>query len=326
MCAKLSRKLDLKKILIVSHTNIGDVVLTCPVIDIIRQDFPRSKIDIMLGPKAESLFLDNPDFRIKVFHKHASLKDKKLWFLDLYHEHYDCVIDLRKTALAFFLNARYRTPLILANSNRGHKKEQHLNRLRQVYAFDSKAREKLAIQTIKDDEIIYNQYIGSFLNGKKLVVIAPGAADAAKRWHTIGFAEVADYLSKTNCVVFVGDDKDVKIIEDIQGQMKSSSISLAGRFNLRQLAYVLKKSAWSLTHDSAVMHLASYFNVPLIALWGPTDIKKYGPWSDKARVIRKNEQCLRCQNPKLRQDHNCMSSIQSEDVIEVIKKFTHENT
>ena len=112
-------------------------------------------------------------------------------------------------------------------------------------------------------------------------MIAPGAADSAKRWHPQGFAAVADHLSATYKVVFVGDAKDVEIIDEIQRRMKTSSLSLAGKINLRQLAFVLKKCSWALTHDSGVMHLASYFNVPVVALWGPTDINKYAPWSAK---------------------------------------------
>src|SRR5271170_7912203 len=98
MSPKLLRKSEPKNILIVSHTNIGDVILTCPVIDILRRDFPQAKIDVVTGPKAVSLFADNPGFHIKVFDKQATLKQKLAWFLDLYHEHYDCVVDLRRTA------------------------------------------------------------------------------------------------------------------------------------------------------------------------------------------------------------------------------------
>ena len=105
MCAKLLKESRPKRILVVSQTNIGDVVLTCPVIDILRRDFPQARIDVVTGPKAVSLFADNPNFGIKVFDKQASLMKKWAWFLDLTRAHYDCVVDLRRTALAFFFSA-----------------------------------------------------------------------------------------------------------------------------------------------------------------------------------------------------------------------------
>ncbi len=54
MCAKLLKKSDPKRILVVSLTNIGDVVLTCPVIDILRRDFPRGQNGC--GDRAQGCF------------------------------------------------------------------------------------------------------------------------------------------------------------------------------------------------------------------------------------------------------------------------------
>src|SRR5476651_1210787 len=116
MFSKLSKKLELKRILVFSLTNIGDVVLTCPVIDILRRDFPQAKIDLVIGPKAVSLFADNPDLGIKVFDKQVSLRKKCAWFLDLYQQHYDVVVDLRHTALALFLMPRFATPILSGKS------------------------------------------------------------------------------------------------------------------------------------------------------------------------------------------------------------------
>jgi len=325
MCAKLSRKSGLKHILVVSMTNIGDVVLSCPVIDILRHDFPQAKIDLVVGPKAVSLFLDNPHFDVKVFDKQAPLNKKFLWFLALAKTHYDCVVDLRRTALAFLLTPRYATPVLLGRPFKGHKKDVHLNRLREVYDFDLTSRKQQAIQTTKQDEQFFESQVAPFLKDQDFVVIAPGAADTGKRWLPQGFAAVADHLSSKTKVVFVGDAKDAQIVEDIQGRMKSASLSLAGKINLRQLAFVLKKCSRAITHDSGVMHLASYFNVPLIVLWGPTNINRYAPWSQRTVIVKRNEKCARCQNHKKDVVHTCMSFIEVDDVIRAIAQIRHEN-
>ena len=172
--------------------------------------------------------------------------------------------------------------------------------MRQVYDFDALAEKQYAVVTTKEDEQFFEREVAPCFEGQSFVVIAPGAADSAKRWHPKGFAAVADYLSDDTKVVFVGDAKDAEIIDDIQGRMKTSSVSLAGKINLRQLAFVLKKCSWALTHDSGVMHLASYFNVPLVALWGPTSLEKYAPWGQESVVVRRNEKCIRCHDPKSR--------------------------
>jgi len=321
MFCKLTKESKIKRILVVSLTNIGDVVLTCPVIDILRRDFPQAQMDVVVGPKAVTLFEGNPNLNIKVFDKKASFKNRIFWFFNLVKNRYDCVIDLRRTGLTLFLWAKYSTPLLGSKLLIGHKKEGHLNRLCQVYDFGSISNKLYAIVTAKEDELFFEKEIASGLNGRNFIVIAPGAADSAKRWLAVGFAAVADQLSKDYQVVFVGDSNDNDIISEIQHQMKNSALSLAGKINLRQLACVLKKSSWALTHDSGVMHLASYLNVPLIALWGPTDLDSYAPWVKKSVVIRRNEKCVRCLDPKATVAHNCMSDIKVEDVMDAVKKI-----
>jgi len=349
MCAKLLKNSGPKRILVVSMTNIGDVVLTCPVIDILRRDFPQAHIDVVTGPKAVSLFADNPNLRVKVFDKQASLRQKFAWFLDLYQEHYDCVVDLRRTMLPLLLmpkysqvSLRFLLPVSLRGAKRRsnlfkeiaaspsaprndtvvHKKDAHLNRLRQVYDFNIPSQKQYAILTTKEDEEFFEGAVAPALQGQGFVVISPGAADSAKRWLPQGFVAVADHLSARHKVVFVGDAKDAEIINDIQGRMKSPSVSLAGKINLRQLVLVLKKCSWALTHDSGVMHLACYLNVPVLALWGPTDIHKYAPWSTRSVIVRRNEKCLRCQDPRAKVLHNCMSFITVEDVINAVQNFS----
>ncbi len=62
-------------------------------------------MDVVTGPKAVSLFEDNPDFNVKVFDKQAPLREKIAWFSDLYQAHYDCVVDLRTDRLSHFFSA-----------------------------------------------------------------------------------------------------------------------------------------------------------------------------------------------------------------------------
>jgi len=320
MCAQLLKKSLIKRILVVSMSNIGDVVLSLPVIDILRQDFPEAQIDVVVGQKAVSLFADSPHLGIKVYHKRAPLSEKYAWFLDLYRSGYDVVVDLRHTLLGWLLRPKYATPVVVKRSFQGHMKDKHLDRLRQVYAYDAPASRACAIQTGKEDERFFDSQVQPALQGKDFVVIAPGAADVAKRWYPQGFAAVADHLSETHRVVFVGDAQDAVLIEGIQKMMNSSAVSLAGKIDLRQLAFILKKSSWVLCHDSGVMHLACYVDVPVLVLWGPTDLARYAPWNKRSMVVRRNEKCGRCANPKSNVSHNCMSLIEMEDVLNAIKQ------
>ena len=103
-------KSEINKILVISLTNIGDVILTFPVIDILKEDFPSAKLSIVIGPKAESLFCDNPHLeKVHIFNKHQLPFKTLRWVLGMRKEHFDLVVDLRNTAIPFMISPRYRT-------------------------------------------------------------------------------------------------------------------------------------------------------------------------------------------------------------------------
>ncbi len=78
-------KSKIKKILVVSLTNIGDVILTFTVIDILRQDFPNRFMKIVVGPKAIGLFENNPFLQvIDFFDKHQSKRNMYRWVWQLF--------------------------------------------------------------------------------------------------------------------------------------------------------------------------------------------------------------------------------------------------
>ena len=58
----LSKNSNIHKILVISLSNIGDVILTFPVVDILKENFPEAKLSIVVGPKAESLLTNNSYF------------------------------------------------------------------------------------------------------------------------------------------------------------------------------------------------------------------------------------------------------------------------
>ena len=65
-------KSKVKKILVISLSNIGDVVLTFPVIDILKRDFPDAQVSVVIGPKGQELLAGNPFIRSYVFNKKQS--------------------------------------------------------------------------------------------------------------------------------------------------------------------------------------------------------------------------------------------------------------
>lgn len=177
-------------------------------------------------------------------------------------------------------------------------RQKHLQRLKTVYP---------DFMMPDHPQAIIPKPVAAFVDVPGHVAIAAGAADCAKRWGPQGFVEIADHLSaQGQRVVFVGDHNDVPIVEEIRQNMRHPSVSLAGQADLRELAFVLQQARFVITHDSAALHLAGYFSAPVIALWGPTDAGKYGPWSPRSVVVHRGRQ---------------MSSIKVEDVVNAIAQM-----
>ena len=284
MFGKLSKKSSLKHICVVSLSNVGDVVLTAPVSDVLLRDFPQADIDVIVGPTGKTLFENHPRIATIVFDKHMSGFDYARWCWNLRLKQFDCIVDLRQSGFGIFLPCRFRTSL-WPKPFVGHMREKHLERLRHIYPdFILPVASRLAIIP-KDVDAIKNL--------DRYIVMAPGAADERKRWPEARFAQLAGKLiSLGEQIVFVGDQSDKAIIDRIMTAVGDGCLSLAGQTDLRSLAFVLSKAKYAIVNDSGIMHMASYMNLPVIALWGPTDVQKYGPWSPQSRVVKKTNELL----------------------------------
>ncbi|MDD3375480.1 MAG: glycosyltransferase family 9 protein [Candidatus Omnitrophica bacterium] len=286
---KKLEKYKIKKILVISLSNIGDVILTCPVIDALMHRFPLSEISIVVGPKAESLFEGNPYVKnVYVFNKHQPFYKMAIWAFSLRKNRFDMVIDLRNTALSLALAPKFSTSL-KAQKVLGHMKDKHLSRLWSVVpdATFSENHQAIFINSkiqAKADEIIINR-IGRDL---PYCIVGVGAANQEKQWTQKGFVEISRWLFKRYGFksVLVGDQGEFLRAEGILREIKEIGVNLCGSISLLEFAWILKHSKFTLSNDSAVMHMASYFGVPTVGLFGPTDPKKYGPWGKKAAVVQ----------------------------------------
>ena len=325
MFLNLLSKSKINKILVISLTNIGDVILTFPVIDILKRDFPSAKLSIVIGPKTESFFDGNPHFdQVHVFDKHQSPVKTVPWIFALRRQHFDLVVDLRNTAIPFMIAPCHRTSCRVDKTVKVHMREKHLNQLRSVHDFKMEADESRSLFIFEPDKLYIQELVDKKIGRQqKYVVVAPGAADSAKRWSEEGFAFVCDRLTEERGVkiVFVGDEEDRKVAQRIDKLMEAGAVNLCGRTNLIQLAELFKHCSLAVVNDSAPMHLASYLNVPVVALFGPTDSQKYGPWGAQHHVIKKNSDCPVCLDPKDAHKHTCMQTISKEDVLEAANRF-----
>lgn len=293
MFSKLTTKSSVNDILVISLSNIGDVVLTTPVIDVLLASFPKAKLTVVIGPKAKNIFDGQPRIQTVVVEKAKPFAYYREWFAQL--GRFDVVIDLRQTLMPLLLKHRWRTSLF-PTKPRGHMAQKHLSRLKGVFPQASNQAINLAIVPKR-----LNLPLASF------IAVAPGAADSAKRWPIAKFSELVKQLViQGENVLMIGDGQDALLTKEIMDLKLQGVETLAGKTDLRELAFVLSKARLLIAHDSGIMHLANYFGVPQVILWGKTDLKKYGPWRAKHLVLHEGDD---------------MNNIMLEDVLDAVKKM-----
>ena len=160
------------------------------------------------------------------------------------------------------------------------------------------------------------------LDGRsRVVVICPGARSHIKRWGSEGFAVLADRLITTDRVqvIFSGEPSEGPVIHEILTAMRHKAHNAVGLTTIRQLGVLMQRARLVITNDSAALHVASALQVPTVAIFGPTDERKYGPTAPQQRTIRRRLFCAPCEQSLCRFNHECMRFIPPEEVYEAAR-------
>ncbi len=128
----------------------------------------------------------------------------------------------------------------------------------------------------------------------RLVVLAPGSAWKTKRWSARHYATLAHELERRGCaVVLIGSAAERELCETIADA--GGGISLAGRLEIPHLLALLRRAGCVVCNDSAPIHLAELVGTPVVALFGPT-IPQFGfaPRLPGSAVVERSLPCRPC--------------------------------
>ncbi|MDD5439370.1 MAG: glycosyltransferase family 9 protein [Candidatus Omnitrophica bacterium] len=325
-------KLDprtINRILLITLSNIGDAVLTTPVLHALHVAFPDSRVDILINPALKDMFEEDPRVaKIFFYDKHADLFEKYRILKKLHNLRYDLIVDLKNTMIPFFLQPRYRTPFLRQDSTVRHKKDEHLMRLACLGAGPGNA--GLGIVTGLRDEERSRDILDGFTGGQKYIVLNPGAKSHVKRWPVEHFAALADRIVDQlhlNVVVVGKDDgrknpdSDRVIADRFLAIAKKPVLDLVGKTNVRELACIIRMAKAIVTNDSAPLHIASAVGTPTVALFGPTDERKYGPLAPRSVVLRGVIPCAPCEKAQCDRRYDCLTQISVQDAFNAVKKI-----
>ena len=118
---------------------------------------------------------------------------------------------------------------------------------------------------------------------RRTLCISPVSSHKLRNWHVAGYATVADYAARHHDmqIILTGGPTEFeqKFCAQIEAQMKSEAVNLAGQDTLKQLAALMGKSDMVLAPDSGPMHIANAMGTDVIGLHAASNPRRSGPYN-----------------------------------------------
>ncbi len=327
------------KFLIIRFSSIGDVLLTTPLVRCLRAKYPGAQIDFLVKKEFAVVLSGNPHIsNIITFDKNNSRKELRRIRMHILFSRYSGIFDIQKNIRSMLICAGSRTGVsgfskkILARDLLIRFKINIYKEIKPVYLRYFEAVETLGVvydgkgtevfppieESEKISEILKRN---NFIPETPILVIAPGAQWENKRWTTQGFATAADtFCSKTAAyTVLIGGPGDVEICNQVQAQMKTGSLNLAGKLSLMGSAALLGKASMVFTNDTGMLHMAQAMKAPVVAVYGPTTRELgFFPLPENSRVAEIDISCRPCTQKGLhecpKKHFRCMNDLKPEMV------------
>ena len=281
-----------ERFLLIRLDRIGDVVLSTPVLHVLRQTFPHAHLAMLVRPVCRELVEGHPDLNEVLLYDRDG-RDHGWW----------STVRFAQTLRA----RRFDTALVLHPSNRSHvipwlagiprrvgydrkaswlltHRVPHFKHLgtrhESDYALDVVRALGVPVDRVpppsvaqpREARIAVARWLAARGVGPSdwLIALHPGASDEIKRWPAERFAQLGGRLFEETRlrVVVVGGHEDAGRVRDIVQQMPAGSLDAGGRLSLAELAALFARCRMLVANDSGPVHIAAAVGTPVVALFG----------------------------------------------------------
>jgi heptosyltransferase II len=160
----------------------------------------------------------------------------------------------------------------------------------------------------------------------------PGAAYGdSKCWYPEEFIKVGVQLSSKYNIIIFGGANEKEVAVNIEKGLIEKGVTnyqnLAGNTSVEELIYHISTLDMFVTGDTGPMHLAATFQIPTVAIFGPTKVNETSQWmNDKSIIVKRNLDCQPCMKRTCPlKHHDCMSLIKAKEVLDAIKSLSSES-
>ena len=343
------------KILVIKPSSLGDIIHALPFLKAVKETFPRAKIDWVISRNLKGILEDNPLINELIIFNKDAWKDYKnlpgtiteisLLKKTLISKRYDMVVDLqgllRSGLIAWFTPAALKVGFEDAREGSRHFYDKKVAVNSSSHAVDKclevakeiGARVKTVGFPLHVSQTAKRKIRNLLGDLETYIVIVPSARWCTKIWPAENFASLINKI-QVPCVITGGKGDSavaMKIIEDIPAFSKKGPeglsnkiINLCGKTDLKELTALIAGAKAVVSNDSGPMHIAAALDIPTIAIFGPTDPLKTGPYgwqtNKKLKVIKADVPCSPCRKKKC-DKLICMDKVSVENVLDALKKY-----
>ncbi|MFA7676620.1 MAG: glycosyltransferase family 9 protein [Candidatus Omnitrophota bacterium] len=274
----------IKNILINFPTNLGDAIMGLPVLDRLKSNYPRARITAIVSLGTREFLLENDSIdEVVVFNKHWT-NIQKIRFVFSLRKKYDLMTDLKNSFLPVLLGVREHTHFFRKFPQDMHLKDRYLSLVEPLAPEAARFHSQFTITGEKEQ---------NWRNKKitKAIFIACSSRNRFKRYPVDLLHKALEEIKSPFPIAILGQKEERKFYSNLFSI--PGALDLVGKTSMSEVYFLLKEYGRLLiSADSGLLHLGSYLDLPILALFGPTDPCRYGPWSKRNIVLRPQSQNL----------------------------------
>lgn len=325
------------KKLLIRLSSAGDVVLTSPLLKLMKEREPDSEIHFVLKSQFADLIRQNPNVtKLHIVQDNSDLHHLENLRRELLGERFDITLDLHNNFRSIYLRrgtapkVRVITKDIIKRAILVNTRLNLFSSIRSVALKYAQTYDKsitdvpkpevfLPSETVKKINAIWASF--GRVDGNS-VFLCPGARHFTKRWPVSYWKELAAKLTPGNRVILLGGAADVEACAEIHRD--TGAINFCGQFSLIESTAMLSHASVVVTNDSYLMHAANALGKKMVAIFG-SSVREFGffPYGIEHKVLEVNGLlCRPCSHIGLemcpKRHFKCMMDTAPETVEEAV--------
>jgi lipopolysaccharide heptosyltransferase I len=342
------RESTFDRILIVKPSSLGDVIHAFPVLNGLRTRYPDAQIDWLVNNAFAPLLADHPQindvirFDRSAFNRTRSVAESASTLVSLVRKirqkRYDLVIDLQGLFRSGFFARVTGAPTRIGFADAREGAVHFYTHRIETTDLNTHAVDKNYLVSrplgFSDVPVEFNlpmtdsdrQSADRLLRESDInptapfVALCPGARWETKLWFADRFAKLTDDIQQQLRLpsILLGAADETELCDDIRTRSATRPVVMAGKTGIRELVAIIDRASAVVTLDSAPMHIAAALDRPLVAIVGPTNPNRTGPYQRPDAVIQSKPDCSPCYLKRMRDcqyDHQCMQNVSVSHVL-----------